>query len=158
MVQAREGEQKTIGHTAQKQVSLGPQNNAFNDQLPLIHITEQLLQLLRALKNVDLFLMEKADRQSLPLHSHTQTCTTELPWPQLLSETQSRFQGSGHNRLDLWNHRKDIKIYDGKYSPVQSFPKEKNPYQGKFRSQIISPSLAKGVSAFVFYILLSCLT
>lgn len=33
-----------------KQVSLGPQNNAFNNELPLIHITVQLLQFLRALQ------------------------------------------------------------------------------------------------------------
>lgn len=78
-------------------------------ELPLIHVTAQLLQLLRALKDVDLFLMEKADRQSLPLHSHTRTCATELPLLPVLSETQSRFQGSGDNRFGLWNHRKDIK-------------------------------------------------
>lgn len=58
----------------------------------------RLLQLLRALKDVDLFLMEKADRQSLPLHSHTLTHAAELPLLPLLRETRSRFQGSGDKR------------------------------------------------------------
>lgn len=90
-----------MGHTVRKQVSLGPQNDIFSDKLPLIHETVELLQLLKALKDVDLFLMEKADRQSLPLHSHTQTRAAELPLLPLHSETQSRFQGSGDNRLHL---------------------------------------------------------
>lgn len=33
---------------------------------------------------MDLFLTEKADRQSLPLHSHTQTYPAELPFLPLL--------------------------------------------------------------------------
>lgn len=101
MLQAREGEQKATGHAAQRQVSPGPQNRAIHDKLPLVHVAAQLLQLLRTLQGVDLFLMEKADRQSLPLHSHTRTHAAELPLLPLLSETQSRFQGSGDNRLDL---------------------------------------------------------
>lgn len=82
---------------------------SFNGKPPPIHKTVQLLQSLKALRGVDLFLMEKADRQSLPLHSRTRIRAAELPLLAQHSETQSRFQGSGDNRLDLWNHRKDIK-------------------------------------------------
>lgn len=88
-----------------------------------------LLQLLRVLKDVDLFLMGKADRQPQPLHSHILTRVAELPLLPLLSETRSRFQGSGDKRdLEIFETIEGIlKVWKESTAQFKVSLKKKNP-------------------------------